>query len=262
MPIGRQRQAWIPLLMGAMIAAAYVICRLVIVKALASGSPEDWLVIDTAKNFPRLCVFLFSLLVGFRFWGRHDLGLHTERSATGATLATMFVMLWTVEWVFNEFPYNLSTPILLLLTASSLLVALSEEVLFRGVIYLGLRDTLGLGVAVWGSSAIFTIWHAGAQPLSAWPSIFLAGSCWALMRRDGIGLVWPILAHWLSDSVLFLGSYGTSQYAWLPVAVFLAELLFVAVYYRYVARRDPYIRNSTDHPPARDSIDTDRRAER
>lgn len=105
------------------------------------------------------------------------------------------------------------------------LVALSEELLFRGLIYRAFDDWIGVKWAVWGSSLAFMLWHIfGQGPLVGLAMLFY-GLVFALLRLRAGGIVGLILVHGLIDfsaarlmpdmDVLSLGRPDIPQPLWL-----------------------------------------------
>jgi membrane protease YdiL (CAAX protease family) len=66
-----------------------------------------------------------------------------------------------------------------------------EEFIFRGLIFGGLRRSLGLGTATLASAAIFAIVH---PPISVIP-VFVMGICAALVYERTRMLAAPVLLH-------------------------------------------------------------------
>jgi ABC-2 type transport system permease protein len=71
------------------------------------------------------------------------------------------------------------------------LAAIFEEFIFRGLIFGGLRRSLGLGAATLASAAIFAIVH---PPMSVIP-VFVMGVCAALIYERTRMLAAPMLVH-------------------------------------------------------------------
>ncbi|MBI3550958.1 MAG: CPBP family intramembrane metalloprotease [Elusimicrobia bacterium] len=85
--------------------------------------------------------------------------------------------------------------------ASAASVALFEEALFRGLIFLSLRARLGAFGAALASSAVFTFYHTVA--VDCWASIFMFGFCACACLHAGLGLPWLMLLHALVDGAWF-----------------------------------------------------------
>jgi membrane protease YdiL (CAAX protease family) len=134
---------------------------------------------------------------------------------------------------------------LVLLLANCLLIGVSEEVMFRGLLYRGLRGRLGIRGAVWLSSAVFGAVHVlnslmtGNLPEAIVQSLFammLGLVLMAMALRSG-SLIWPILYHALWDfGALVIGhgieppdpgaSPDLSLVMFLPVVLILPNALY------------------------------------
>jgi membrane protease YdiL (CAAX protease family) len=213
------------------ITLLYMAIRFVVYAVYPLEHWWHWWARDTLMDIPRLLAFSLSLWAGVCLWGRRSFGWHAGRPGLGLGLGGLAVALWMMEHVLHVKTFNYPQHMFLVLCLNSLIVALLEETLFRGVILHALYDWHGTAVALWGSSALFAVYHIQAQPVSSWPSIFLVGFLFAVMRCQGVGLWWMILAHAALDSLVFLGSYGPPQFVWWSSMVCALEALFVGAYY-------------------------------
>lgn len=206
-----------------------------------------WLLRDTVMNAPRLLVLALSLRLGLRVWNRQELGLHARGWRPAAfAFVLFFLVLWLPDaWLRME-PLELSTSALALLAASSIIVGVWEEMLYRGVFFNAIREWKGAKAAVWGSSLLFTVMHIQAQSIAHWPSIFLCGMVFAILRLRGVGLVPLIACHALFDTVVFLGGTGPSLVPGLPFGLFLLRAAFVYQYYRAI--RGCFVEDASSSP--------------
>lgn len=111
-----------------------------------------------------------------------------------------------ITWLFShETPdymlqiWQSSDNVLLLIIAIAVVAPIFEELLFRGFIFTGLRNsTLGTGGAIVMSAALWTIIHQqyGAFELI---SIFLLGILLAISRVASKSLYVPIILHMLNN---------------------------------------------------------------
>lgn len=210
----------------------YATLRYFVYDAFPADDFTGWAVRDTLMDGPRLLVFLLSLALGVRIWGWNGLGLHKGGFRTAVTILVFyFLLLCYPQFWFRETPYALGALPFGILTVSSLLVALWEEILYRGVFLNALRDWVSTKVAVLGSSILFAVMHIQAQPIVGWPSIFLTGMLFALMRVRGVALTWLIAIHWIIDSIVFLGAYGEELFPGLGRSLLAAQACFVGIYY-------------------------------
>ena len=188
------------------------------VQIAANCSPRprqvEWWVRDTIMDGPRLLATGLALMVGRYFWGLEQLGWHRRLPARGLIMGGVITVLLMLGSLFRAVPITYPARVLLVLTISSVVVALAEETLFRGVVFKGLDDWYGTSAALFGSTTLFTVYHVQAQPLERWPSIFCIGLIYAVLRWQGVGLVWLVISHAVSDSVIYLGTMGPPLAAW------------------------------------------------
>jgi membrane protease YdiL (CAAX protease family) len=82
-------------------------------------------------------------------------------------------------------------------------VALTEELLFRGLVYRALLESRGASWAIYGSSVGFALWHVFGQGLLVGAAMLLYGWIFGLLRwRAGseTGGIWGlVLVHGLID---------------------------------------------------------------
>lgn len=228
--------------LGLLVFFLFAALRFGVYAAIPAPSFEAWIVRDTVMDMPRLLALALSLRIGLLHWGRIGLGLHLQHARKALALSLLFFGVWYPPFWFRATPYDMRLGPLLVLSASSVLVALWEEILYRGVLLNSLRDWLGTRAALWGSSLLFTIMHVQAQPIGAWPSVFLVGVVFALMRIDGIALTWIICFHWALDSFVYLGAHGEPTLSGVDFICLALEALFVVVYLLYLgARRDKVV---------------------
>jgi len=195
-----------------------------------------WWVRDTIMDVPRLLTFGLALWVGRYFWGFQRVGWHANRPGLGVIGGAVVVALVFMEAVFRAGPFGYSFTQLMVLSGSSVIVALCEETLFRGVLFTALSEWLGTTVAMWGSAALFTVYHVQAQPVAGWPTIFLIGLFAAVLRWQGVGLAWLIAGHAAADSVFYLGTQGPARFEWWPPSALLLQASVALGYYRWATR--------------------------
>ena len=87
--------------------------------------------------------------------------------------------------------------------ATSAVVALKEEALYRGVLQTFLESRLGVLTAVALSNVGFTLYHYGAQPFTAWnlAEIFLAGCALGLLYAATGSLLLAVAVHAVNDAI-------------------------------------------------------------
>jgi membrane protease YdiL (CAAX protease family) len=211
--------------------------------------PYPWWVRDTIMDIPRVVGFGLSLAAGWYFWGIDALGWHARCAARGLIWGAVGAVLIVLEDLFRTEPFAYPTRALVVLALSSVVVALFEETLFRGVFFNALHDLRGARWAVLGSTALFTVFHVQARPVEAWPGIFAGGLLYAVLRSQGVGLVWLALSHAAGDGIVFLFSRGPARVAWWPMAAWLLQLGIPAIYYFSWTRRTRRCLADTVDPP-------------
>jgi membrane protease YdiL (CAAX protease family) len=158
---------------------------------------------------------LLALYAGLKIWTAKELGFHRSGWARGLIFGVLLLAVELYGWCRES--YGLEVSELAVLAASSFVVAIFEELMFRGVLYNALEGWRGRGTAVWGSTFVFMVFHVQAQDPSHFPAIFLTGLLWAIMRFQGVSLYWLILAHGTVDSAYFLGGWGDLDPGFTPV---------------------------------------------
>jgi membrane protease YdiL (CAAX protease family) len=160
-----------------------------------------WL--DIFQVITYLYVLAGTLFIGLRRYTPGQLGL--KRGGLWLTFWCGLVILAARWMIILGIDWNLAPPDLDLLTGVwdvfyyLLLVGLTEELLFRGLIYRLLEDWRGLRWAIWGSSFGFLLWHIFGQGLLAGFAALLIGLLFALIRWRAGGILGLILLHALWD---------------------------------------------------------------
>ncbi len=97
----------------------------------------------------------------------------------------------------------------LALFLGAVVAPIAEEIFFRGYLYAGLRDRLGLGWGIVLSSAIFALVHLLPGVL---PPIFLMGVLFAVLYEVTDSL-WPCIAlHGAINALAFVALYLVERY--------------------------------------------------
>jgi membrane protease YdiL (CAAX protease family) len=145
-----------------LVALAYVAMRFIVSAMFPIGSietipgvgvlyqpgPYKWWVRDTIMDAPRLLTFGVTLWVGWRFWGLERFGWHARRPVLGLVGGSVVGGLVLLDAVFRAQPFGFAARELVILSASSVIVAACEELLFRGVLFKGLYEWLGRHAAL------------------------------------------------------------------------------------------------------------------
>lgn len=142
------------------------------------------------------------------------------------SLPAMFLFIMLLIVLFTGLP---PTRVLLIIIINTLMVGISEELMFRGVLFHGASSSFGIWRAVWITAAIFGSVHTlnslitgdfNASVVQA----FFAGmfGVWAVALRVRLDTVIPlIIIHWLWDCLAFLT--GSSEGL---VLLFFSFILF------------------------------------
>jgi membrane protease YdiL (CAAX protease family) len=242
----RKSRAVLALTAGLMIGLAYVATRFVIYQNfplrtgqmtyqgghLVAVTPGVyWWMRDTIMDVPRVIAFGLTMWAGRYFWDLDDLGWHARRWRLGLVWGSIGAALIIAGSAFSTTPYAYPSRIFAVLALSSVVVALFEEALFRGLLFNALYDLGGRHTAIYLSAALFAVYHVQAQPIEGWPAIFAMGVLYGVLRWQGVGLVWLVASHALGDALFFLGGDGPSYVPWWPVTALALKLSVPAAYF-------------------------------
>jgi membrane protease YdiL (CAAX protease family) len=99
--------------------------------------------------------------------------------------------------------YNHHIGMAFVIAIASIPVAIKEEFLFRGIVQNLIESRRGLIVAIVVSNGLFTAWHMGVVPHSAWvfSQVFLAGSLLGFVYATSGSIALAIALHALYDAV-------------------------------------------------------------
>jgi membrane protease YdiL (CAAX protease family) len=124
--------------------------------------------------------------------GRDRLG---QRLLGGLALAAVLLLPAAVRWTG-------ALPLTGWLAVSVAVVAVGEELAFRGALFAAFQRAWGGPAAVLGTTLVWTLAHALSHPPGFLPAVAAAGlvlGCWRLYARDLVG---PLLAHVVADLAL------------------------------------------------------------
>jgi len=140
-----------------------------------------------------------SLVVTAAGWPPERLGLGKTRFALrvlgGLALAAVLLLPAAVR----------ASAVLILpsfLVLPAVIVAVGEEIAFRGALYAALEDLGGAPVAIIGTTALWTAAHALSHPPQFLFAVAAAGLLLALWRSACKDLVAPIIGHVIADLAL------------------------------------------------------------
>lgn len=144
-----------------------------------------------------------TLVIGRRHWTWDQLGVNGR--GLGLSLACGLALLLGRTLVILAVDWPLWTqPV----TGAGLLadgvfyfgaVALTEELLFRGLLYRALEDWRGARLALWGSTLAFGLYHWPSQGPLGFLGTGLVGLVLAVMRWRAGGIVGLVVLHGLID---------------------------------------------------------------
>ena len=140
-----------------------------------------------------------ALVVTAAGWPPERLGLGKTRFALrvlgGLALAAVLLLPAAVR--------ASAVPILpAFLVLPAVIVAVGEEIAFRGALYAALEDLGGAPVAIIGTTALWTAAHALSHPPQFLVAVAAAGLLLALWRWACKDLVAPIIGHVIADIAL------------------------------------------------------------
>ncbi|MBL0350196.1 MAG: CPBP family intramembrane metalloprotease [Elusimicrobia bacterium] len=201
------------------ITASYMAIRALIYFLYPVSSLDDWFYRDILMCGPRL-LGLFLAVWLFRSEPEGDI----SRSGWAYLYAVLLLISHLPDFLqkgWEPWPIHM----VYVGIATSLVVGLFEEYLFRGALLSGLVRQLPLPWAIVISSLIFTVYHVQAQSLIGWPGIFLVGIVFANLRVLGFGLLSLSILHGLIDWGYFLVAPESGvSFAFLIAAGILAVL--------------------------------------
>jgi hypothetical protein len=161
-------------------------------------------------------VFLTGVISYLNWWDQIGWkGPNNSRNMHLLWLPAIFLFFLLVIVLFTGLP---PTRILLIVIINTLMVGISEELMFRGLLFHGVSSSFGIWRAVWITAAIFGSVHTlnglitGDFKASV-VQAFFAGmfGVWAVALRVRLDTVIPlIIIHWLWDCLAFLLT-GSSQ---------------------------------------------------
>lgn len=142
------------------------------------------------------------LWIGRRRWSWEELGIRRRGFWLGALCGGVLIPLRILALLGFRLPVDFkpiqALPFLWDVVFYFCFVALTEELLYRGLLFRALKDGWGPAAAVIGSAAGFALWHIGwAGPLVI--SHFVIGLYFGLIRRRSQGILGLIAAHGLYD---------------------------------------------------------------
>ncbi|WP_292381927.1 CPBP family intramembrane glutamic endopeptidase [Methanosarcina sp. UBA289] len=155
-------------------------------------------------------VFLTGVITYLNWWDQIGWkGLNNSRNMHLLWLPAIFLFFLLVNILFRGLP---PTRVLLIIIINTLMVGISEELMFRGILFHGVSSSFGIWRAVWITAIVFGSVHTlnglitgdfKASVIQA----FFAGmfGVWTVALRVRLDTVIPlIIIHWLWDCLAFL----------------------------------------------------------
>ena len=214
------------LIQALLIIGAYMIIRGVIYLFMPPNSQWAWFYRDCWMSVPRVVTFFSLLLIDRYVWKSSPFDFHIKDIGRGSFYGGILVFIYLFHLI-GSYGDPWPKKFILIGIFTSAMVGLFEEYAFRGVILGNLAKKWSKSSAVLGSSAIFTLFHFQAQPLTEWPGIFLAGVVFANLRLKELSLFWLVVIHTVIDAAYFF--FGTSM----PEFFSTHKLIFLAAMILY-----------------------------
>lgn len=158
--------------------------------------------IDAFQAGTYFYVLVGTLVIGLRHFTWDEMGVNWNGFAVGLVYGAVLIagrslVIISVDWNTSRPSPNIGTILFDLLYC--ILIGITEELLFRGVVYRSLLNWQGTRWAIWGSSIGFMLWHVfGQGPLAGTAMVFY-GLVFALMRWRMGGISSLVVTHALVD---------------------------------------------------------------
>jgi len=165
---------------------------------------DDSRYVDLVNSLVYLYVLGGTLVIGLRRWSWHQLGVNRLGIGLSLVCGGVFVLEQPISRWALGLPVNLRPFDLWRILGEVIfyfgLVGVVEELLFRGLVYRLFENLRGPGLAIFGSSLGFALWHIGwAGPLIV--GHFLIGVIFGLIRWRAGGILGLVFVHGLYDLV-------------------------------------------------------------
>ena len=147
-----------------------------------------------------------TILIGLQFYNWDQLGVNRSGIGLGLVYGALLIagrslVVLSVDWKASLPAFNILTALGNL--AYCLLIGITEELLFRGLVYRALLEMRSTRWAIWVSSIGFVLWHIFGQGPLVGAAMLLYGLIFALMRWRAGGITALIITHALVDFFAF-----------------------------------------------------------
>ncbi|AXA33570.1 CPBP family intramembrane glutamic endopeptidase [Francisella adeliensis] len=183
-----------------------------------------YLIIPLYQN-PMFATLVIALVISVLIYGKQVFRLFSFGKvkdvriwfaiAFVAVIASSSLVLWGL-WADNlgvgaptitELKRHSTILLLLVIPLITLLNAIVEEIVFRGILQTELSDIFGISVAIFLQAFLFAGFHyAGGFPngLIGFGMTFVYAGALGVMRHKVKGLLAPIITHWLADLTIVI----------------------------------------------------------
>jgi len=218
--------------MGCAFWFLYIGCRDSVVFFYPAHNAESFFYQDWLITCFRLPLFLAIIILARKTYSLHELGFRKGPLLVPVMVGVLiisvkFINLFTLGSIQSNLNYFISG------LTINLLIAVSEEISFRGFFYNCLLKIKNRNWAEYGGSFLFVLMHFYYLPLTDLPSVFIIGLTFAKLRSKGTSLVILITFHWIEDLFLFIHSKKPLNNAMILLDTILYLIpLGVAIYWK------------------------------
>lgn len=215
------------LIFSALILLFYMAVRFFVYRQFSIESENDWLFRDSIMDVPRILCFLMCLRLFTSLEKKEFFAI--SKTNISILIGIAFLILLRPVMSLKYETFSASFEYILISGASSIIVAIFEESLFRVLIYDSLKNLIGEFLAIIGSAVIFMGYHYQAQGFQYFPILFLYGILFAIFRGLGASLFWLILCHALIDILVPVWNSANTE-LWIQtetLSLFLISVVFL-----------------------------------
>ncbi len=236
-------------LLSAVIYIGIMAVGMFVLTNVVGSSYEDTTMVNTLVYF-EILMTLFSVFIYRKFFRGSSFNRMENflfRSVTATLFSVLFLLLiGTGLLQFATGTYvGKDMKLLFMVLFTTLLVGISEELMFRGILLPALVKKRGKVMAVIMSSVMFGLLHSvnilGGLPfhemLVQVVSSSVVGVLFACVALEIKNIVPIMIYHWLWDGILFSGKYLESSGDGLTVLLLVMEVVFAITFFVILARK-------------------------